>query len=235
MIVSINQPAYLPWLGYFHRIAISDIHIVLNHVQFEKNSFINRNKLRTKEGWIWVTVPIKTKGLFGKLEINTLKIPEENRWNKKHWASIVTNYSRAPYFEEYAWVVKDVYENRWVEFDGLTKTITTNILKALDIQTPILFSSDMNIEGKKDQLVLNLCKKVGATTYVSGTHGKKYLDEKKFLKDDIRVVYQDYIHPSYQQVYPGFEAYMSAIDLIFNCGPKSIDIIAKNKLSLKHG
>ena len=74
MIVSINQPAYLPWLGYFERIANSDLHIVLDHVQFEKNSFTNRNKIRTKEGWMWLSVPVKTKGKFGELNINELEI-----------------------------------------------------------------------------------------------------------------------------------------------------------------
>ena len=230
MIVSINQPAYLPWLGYFHRIAISDIHIVLDHVQFEKNSFVNRNKIRTKGGWCWLTVPLRTKGLFGNLEINTLEISQDNRWCKKHWSSIVSNYSKAPHFEEFAWVVKGIYSERWRKFNDLVKAVTNNILNTLNIQTRLLYSSQMGPAGKKDELVLNLCKEVGATTYISGPLGRGYLDEERFKKDRIRLLYHDYVHPSYRQVFPGFEPYMSVIDLLFNCGSESLGIINKDQL-----
>ena len=229
MIVSINQPAYLPWLGYFHRIAKSDIHIVLDHVQFEKNSFVNRNKIRTKEGWCWLTVPVRTKGLFGNLAINTLEISEEDKWRKKHWASIINNYSKARFFKEYAWVIENAYSSKWTKFDELMKSITNNMLKALNIQTPMLYSSQMDVRGKKDELVLNLCKEVGATTYISGPLGRGYIEEEKFKTARIRVLYHDYIHPTYRQVYGGFEPYMSVIDLLFNCGPESLNIIRKEQ------
>ena len=229
MIISINQPAYLPWLGYFHRIAISDFHILLDHVQFEKNSFVNRNKIRTKEGWCWLTVPIRTKGLFGNLAINTLEISGENKWHKKHWSSINNNYSKARFFKEYAWVIENTYSRKWTKFNELVKTITNNMLKALNIQTPILYSSQMDVRGKKDELVLNLCKEVDATTYISGPLGRGYIEEEKFEKTGIRVLYHDYRHPTYRQVYGGFEPYMSLIDLLFNCGPESLSIIRKEQ------
>lgn len=229
MIVSINQPAYLPWLGYFHRIAISDIHIVLDHVQFEKNSFVNRNKIRTKEGWCWLTVPLRTKGLFGNLEINTLEISQDNRWSKKHWSSIASNYSKAPHFEEFVWIVKGIYSESWRKFNELVKAITSNILKSLNIKTQLLYSSQMSPAGQKDELVLNLCKEVGATTYISGPLGRGYLDEAKFERNRIQLFYHDYVHPSYRQVFPGFEPYMSALDLLFNCGAESLEIINKDQ------
>ena len=232
MIVSINQPAYLPWLGYFHRIAISDIHIVLDHVQFEKNSFVNRNKIRTKEGWCWLTVPLRTKGLFGNLEIDTLEISQDNKWCKKHWSSIVSNYSKAPHFKELAWVVDEIYSDSWRLFLEPIKEITSNILKALNIKTPLLYSSQMSPVGKKDELVLNLCKEVGATTYISGPLGRGYLDEERFERNHIQLFFHDYIHPSYRQVFPGFEPYMSVIDLLFNCGTESLGIISKNQPDL---
>ena len=99
MIISINQPAYLPWLGYFERIERSDIHIVLDHVQFEKNTFVNRNKIRTKDNVIWLTVPLSTKGKFGKLQINNLEIASQINWQRKHWQTIRTCFSRAKYFK----------------------------------------------------------------------------------------------------------------------------------------
>jgi len=99
MIVSINQLTYLPWLGYYDRIAASDLHIILDHVQFEKNSMTNRNKVRTSEGWTWLTVPVLSKGKFGDLEITKLGISENTKWQKKHWNTIKGSYSKAPFFK----------------------------------------------------------------------------------------------------------------------------------------
>ncbi len=102
MIVSINQPAYLPWLGYFHRIAISDAHIVLDHVQLEKNSFTNRNKIRTREGWGWLTVPVQTPGSSAIFPIKEVEIANQKPWAAKHWQTLRLNYSKAPFFDQHA-------------------------------------------------------------------------------------------------------------------------------------
>jgi len=227
--VSINQHAYLAWPGYFHRIAISDLHIVLDHVQFEKNSLVNRNKIRTKTGWCWLSVPVLTKGLFGRLEINRLEIVKNSPWEKKHWRSLVTNYSKAPYFEMYGGILQSAYQKGHHRLNELVKEITTGILDALDIRTPILFSSEMNARGKKDELVLNLCREAGATTYISGPFGRNYLDEERFRDNGIRVFYHDYAPPTYPQVFPGFESSLSIVDLLFNCGPESRHIMEKDQ------
>lgn len=232
MIVSINQPAYLPWLGYFERIARSNLYIVLDHVQFEKNSFTNRNKMRTKTGWMWLTVPVKTKGLFGDLKINELEIDNTSRWAKKHWESIKSNYSKAKYFSEYAPYFEKIYAAEWSRLNGLMREINNYLINVFGIKTSILYSSEMNVEGKKDELVLNLCKSVGATVYLSGSQGRNYLNESLFEKEGINVIYQDYHHPEYPQVYPGFEPYMAAIDLLFNCGPDSLSIIMSNQVKI---
>lgn len=229
MIISINQPAYLPWLGYFHRIAISDLHIVLDHVQFEKNSFNNRNKVRTKEGWCWLTVSLRTKGKFGRLFINQLEISHNSRWAKKHWDTIRFNYAKAPYFAQHAPFFERVYSQRWDYLIDLMREITNYLLDAFQLKTPLLFSSEMEIEGKKGGLVLNICHAVGANVYISGPVGRNYLSEQLLQEAGIRVIYQDYNHPTYPQVYPGFEPYMSAIDLLFNCGPNSMEILMKNQ------
>jgi hypothetical protein len=224
MIVSINQPAYLPWLGYFHRIALSDIHIVLDHVQFEKNSFTNRNKIRTDRGWCWLTVPVKTKGKFGNLPINHLEIAETS-WQRKHWRALQIHYAKAPYFAEHASFFEKLYQRNWQYLKGVMDEITAYLLEAVGIHTKILFSSDMAVEGKKDELVHNLCRHVGATLYISGNLGREYLHEELFQNADIAVVYQDYHHPVYSQCYQGFEPFMAAIDLLFNYGSKSFDIL----------
>jgi hypothetical protein len=227
--LSINQPAYLPWLGYFHRIAISDAHIVLDHVQLEKNSFTNRNKVRTPEGWCWLTVPVQTAGRFGALPIKQVEIANQKPWAPKHWQTLRLNYSKAPFFDEHAGFFESIYARRWEKLAELAHEITAYLLNAFGIGTKLYFSSEMSASGKKDELVLNLCRELGATMYISGMLGRNYLREELFVQHGIAVRYDDYRHPVYPQVYPGFEPYMAAIDLLFNCGPASLEIMMKNQ------
>ncbi len=222
MVVSINQPAYLPWLGYFERIAVSDLHIVLDHVQFEKNSFTNRNKIRTAEGWTWLTVPVLTKGKFGDLGIHELEIDNRSNWRGKHWRAITQNYGKAPHFQEHAPFFEELYGQEWTRLGELCDAATSYLLKAFDIDTPLQKSSGMQPEGAKDDLVLDLCRKAGAKSYLSGALGRDYLREEIFEEAGVDVRFQDYQHPEYEQARrQGFEPYMAAIDLLFNCGPES--------------
>jgi len=221
MIVSINQPAYLPWLGYFHRIAISDLHIVLDHVQFEKNSMTNRNKIRTKEGWCWLTVPVKTKGRFGNLPIQDLEIDNLQSWDRKHLNALRSNYARAAYFGDHEPFFGEIYSAPWPRFAPLARKITEYLLKKLEIRTPLRYSSALAVPGEKSELILNICRAVGATKYLSGPFGRDYLDEAAFREAGIEVRYHDYQHLAYKQVFDGFESHMAAVDLLFNCGPES--------------
>jgi hypothetical protein len=229
MIVSINQPAYLPWLGYFHRIAVSDLHIVLDHVQFEKNSFTNRNKIRTSDGWCWLTVPVKTSGRFGDLAIDQVEISTERRWAEKHWNSIRLNYSKASYFREHADFFEAIFSHSWERLNPLLREVTTYLLNGFGIHTKIMLSSEIGVLGRKSELVLELCRKVGATSYLSGSLGRDYLDESAFQQAGIAVAYQDYHHPTYKQAYPNFEPYMGAIDLLLNCGPGSLEVLMRTQ------
>lgn len=229
MIVSINQPAYLPWLGYLERIAASDLHIVLDHVQFEKNSFTNRNKVRTKEGSTWLTIPLATKGRFGELAIHTLEFAANDPWQKKHWATLRMNYARAPFFKRYAPAYEALYTQSWSGFMPMARAFLAQHLCDLGITTPLRFSSEMQVAGSKSELVLNLCRAVGADTYLSGALGRDYLDEASFAQASIYVRYQDYAHPNYTQCQPGFEPYMGVLDLIFNHGPAAREVLLGSK------
>jgi hypothetical protein len=232
MIVSIMQAAYLPWLGYFHRIAMSDLHIVLDHVQIDKSSktkFANRNKIRTKEGWCWLTVPLKTKGRSDNLYLDRLEISNESHWGRKHWNALRLNYAKAPYFSQYASFFEELYQQQWSYLKDLNRVVTDFLLQAFEIQTPFRFSSEMEVEGQKDELILNLCRHVGAETYISGPFGRDYLREECFGDAGIKVRYHDYKHPTYQQLFPGFEAFMSAVDLLFNQGPGSLEALSKGQ------
>ena len=226
MIVSIIQPAYLPWPGYFSRIQASDLHIVLDHVQFEKNSYTNRTRIRTAQGWAWLTVPLKTKGRFGDLAISGVEIDAERGWPAKHWSTLRQNYGKAPHFAAHARFFEELYARPWQRLAGLLDAATGYLLDAFGIRTPLARSSGMAVEGRKSDLVLNLCRSAGAKVYLSGPLGRDYLDEAAFRQAGIEVRYHDYAPPTYAQAYSGFEPALSAVDLLFNHGPDSARILA---------
>lgn len=227
MIVSINQPAYLPWLGYFDRIIKSDLHIVLDHVQFEKNSVVNRNKIRTNDGWRWLTVPVITKHRFGQLDINKLEIDNSGPWRKKHLGSIQSNYSGAKFYSEYIPFYKNLYLQKEIKLAPLLEKSTKFFLNTLDIKTELIKSSSLSPQFKKSNLILELCQKVGASGYLSGPFGRDYLDKDLFNSAGIELIFHQYDHPEYIQIFDGFQPFMSIIDLLFNYGPDSTGILKK--------
>lgn len=225
MIISINQPAYLPWLGYFDRIFKSDLHIVLDHVQFEKNSVTNRNKVRTAVAWSWLSVPVLTKGRFGKLAIDQIEMDHTSNWARKHFMALQTNYSRSAHFSQHFDYFQNFYQEDWVYLAPMLQESTRYLMQELGIQTQQLRSSELSPQSKKADLILELCIKASATTYLSGPFGRDYLDEDAFEKAGIELKYHDYVHPTYDQCFDGFEPYMSVVDLLFNHGKKSLEIL----------
>jgi hypothetical protein len=228
VIVSINQPAYLPWPGYFDRIARSDLHIVLDHVQFEKNSFTNRNRIRTPAGWCWLTVPVQTRGRFGTLTIDGLEAAGDG-WRRRHWDSLRCQYARAPAFDTHAGLLEGVYRTEWPRLAPLMHTLTGHLLEAFGITTPLRFSSDLAVTGAKDELVLNLCRSVGATTYISGPFGRTYLRLERFRQAGVTVLFHDYRPPCYAQAWPDFVPGLSALDLLLNAGERSREVMMRNQ------
>lgn len=230
MILSINQPAYLPWLGYFHRIAVSDLHVVLDTVQFEKNSFVNRNRVRTREGSCWLTVPLHTKGRFGQLAIDSLETVDDG-WRRKHWDTLRQSYARAPAFASEADFFAGIYARKWPLLLPLVEEMNAHLRARLGIATRIVRASEIGAAGAKDELVLNLCRAVGATTYLSGPLGRDYLEPARFAEAGIRLAFHDYHHPIYAQAHPGFEPAMAAVDLVFNHGQESLRILSQGNVS----
>jgi len=225
MILSINQPAYLPWIGYFERIAMSDIHVVLDHVQFEKNSMVNRNRLRTAEGWCWLTVPVKTKGKFGNLPICDVEMADPSIC-LKHIKSIQANYGRADHFAARSVALFDILRGSWNRLGDLIRSVNSLLLKELEIETELVSSSDYTWGSTKGNLVLEICRHFGATEYISGPFGREYLDLEAFAKAGVKVRFHDYQVKEYDQCFKGFEPYMSVIDLLFNCGKSSRDYLS---------
>ena len=148
MIISINQPAYLPWLGYFDRIIKSDLHIILDNVQFEKNSMTNRNKARTINGWTWLSIPLFTKGLFGNLVLKNVEIDNSQNWRKKHYGTLLSSYGKAAYFKEYRSWFSEFYDREWKIMGPLLEDSTNFLLQSLGINTPMRKASEIKV-GKK--------------------------------------------------------------------------------------
>ncbi|MCZ6771389.1 MAG: WbqC family protein [Proteobacteria bacterium] len=222
MIVSINQPAYMPWLGYFDRIDASDLYVVLDHVQFEKNSFVNRNRIRTPNGTAWLTIPISTSGRFGDLPINALQTADGGRWRKKHLAALRANYAGTEYFKEIEPDLKRLYsdDDGNGSFIAPVMKLTELICSLLNVTTPMVLSSSLNADQTKSDLVLQICEKIGADGYISGPFGRDYLDLDKFAKRGIKVWMHDYESVDYRQAWPGFESHLAAIDAVSTLGPQ---------------
>jgi hypothetical protein len=228
MILAVHQPQYIPWLGYFDKIAKSDCFVFLDQVQYKPREFQNRNKIRTKDGWLWLSVPIISKGL-GRQRICDVSIDNEFPWQKKHLKSLKFWYAKAEFLNDYLAFFEGVYSRRWERLADLNVYIINYILKQLSITKPIFFESQLNIANKGTDRIIEICKKLKADTYFSGIGGKKYLEEDKFTKTDIKLIYQDFIHPKYHQQFMSnnhdFIPFMSILDLLFNEGPRSREIL----------
>ncbi len=225
MIISINQPAYLPWLGYFNRIVKSDLHIVLDHVQFEKNSFINRNKILLDGKPLWLTLPILTKGHFNDLRIEDLLIDSKINWEKKHLSSIMQAYSKSSHWIEFKDELEIIYSKNTDSLSNILDDSLKFFMKYLKIETPIEYSSKYDFRARKSDLVLEICQRFQARYYLSGPLGRNYLELTKFQDCGIEILFDDYVHPIYPQKSENFIPYLSTLDLIANCGKESLRVL----------
>ena len=224
MRVGIHQPMYLPWLGLFDRMYKCDVFVLLDNVPYSKNYFINRNKIKTANGWIWLTVPTLAKGSFGQL-ISDVRINNKVNWREQHWKSIYYSYKKAPYFSRYAEFFEQVYKREWTYLNEIIEELLIFILKSLEINTTIIKASMLNVGGVKEELILNICKAVHADEYLSGPDGKNYLSLELWHENSIKVTFHNYYHPEYPQLHGEFLPQMSIIDLLFNCGENSLEIL----------
>lgn len=227
MLTGIHQPQFLPWLGYFDKINTSDIFIFLDDVQFKKNEWQNRNRIRTAQGCQWLTVPVIHN--FGQL-IKEVQINNTIDWRKNHLTTLEQNYRKAPFFEQYFPIFENIYHQEWDLLSELNMTIILKLINEFNITTKIVKSSDFTATDDKTQRLVDLCKAVDGTTYFSGADGYKYMELEKFDHAKISITAQDFIHPIYPQLRStddknDFISHLSIIDLIFNCGPNTLPII----------
>lgn len=224
MIVSIMQPGYLPWLGFFELIYNCDLFVLLDDVQYTKKDWRNRNRIRTKGRWIWLSVPVLTKNKQSQL-INEVRINYSTNWRRKHLKAIEINYNKTKYFNDYFPYFEKLYTRDWEYLLDLDIEIINWAVKALNIKTPIIKSSGLNTEGKKEDKIINICKKLNVAELYDTKAAQDILNLDKINKSGIKIKFQDYQHPIYKQIYEPFLPYMSAIDLLFQYGPKSLNIL----------
>ena len=219
---AILQSNYIPWKGYFDMIAAVDEFILYDHVQYTKNDWRNRNKIKTPRGVEWLTIPVIASGHFGQRICDT-ETTAPGHWARKHWKSIELNYSRAPFFRDYSGRFSDFYLG--LQESNLSKinfSLITIICEILGIKTRLSWSMDYQmVEGKTERLV-GLCQAVTAQHYLSGPAAQDYLEPDRFAEAGVALEYMDYSgYPEYPQLHGQFEHGVSVIDLIFNTGPEA--------------
>lgn len=220
MMVSVHQPAYMPWLGYFDKIVRSDIFVFLDSVQYQKNSFQNRNRILGPQGPFWLTVPVKSKGHIGTILRNTL-IDDTRPWRDKHLKSIEMNYHKAPYFNECFPKLQALLATPEANLAELCWNHLQFWLTEFGIKTRIVRSSSVLLSSNKSDLILDLCKYFDANLYLSGALGRDYLNEASFASAGIKIQYQNFLHTVYPQLRDDFEPCIGIVDYWMNCGPAS--------------
>lgn len=219
--IAISQSNYIPWKGYFDLINTVDEFVLYDDMQYTKRDWRNRNKIKTKDGVQWLSIPVEVKGKYFQ-KINETKISDPE-WGYNHWATISNNYKKAPYFTEY----KDIFEHIYLSNEEkLLSKVNYIFIKAicdiLNIKTILLWSDNFELQEDRNERLVDICKKRNATEYYSGPAAKSYMDTNLFEKDNIKVTYYDYSgYPEYQQLYGEFEHAVTILDLIFSEGPNA--------------
>jgi hypothetical protein len=211
VLVAIHQPHYLPWLGYLQRMAEADLFIVLDHVQFERGNYQNRTQVRVNGAAHWLTVPVVQRSQ--KERIDEKMIDTRQDWETNHFETLGRAYGTAAVAP-----LRAIYQTPWERLVDLNDAMLQFLRAAFGIRTPLVNSSELGVEGAKSELVLHLCKAVGADALLVGLGGsRQYLDRAAFARAGVELVFQEFEHPVYPQRGPApFIAGLSAVDFLFN-------------------
>lgn len=224
-MISVNQPYFFPFIGFFHKAYLSDSFVILDDVQFPRGTtWVTRNRFKNAQGSLWLTVPVKKKGL-GLQKINAVRIYHDGRWEKKHLQSLKSAYARAPYFSEHLDFMEDIFSTKFEKLTHLNLKIINYLMQQLKIETNVVLLSQLDIHGKGDDLLRTICTKLGASRFLMQKAAKKFLDAEHFKAQGIQLVDFKPPSPVYPQLWGEFIPNLSALDLILNCGPKARDIM----------
>ncbi|HEX2565635.1 MAG TPA: WbqC family protein [Burkholderiales bacterium] len=229
MVVAIHQPHFLPWLGYLHRMAQAGLFVILDHVQFERGNYQNRTRIRMGEEARWLTVPVVQRSQKERIvdkEVDN-RLEGDRWWPRVHFGTLRHAYRDAGYFGAYGPALQDILQRRWEKLADLNQALLDMLRDAFGIRTPLVRSSALQLEGAKSELILNICREVGADTLLAGFGGSRtYLDAEAFARAGVRIAYHEFEHPVYKQAGAApFIPGLSSIDLLFNCGPQSARVL----------
>lgn len=221
----IIQSNYIPWKGYFDAINKADIVIIYDEMQFTKNDWRNRNLIKTRNGAEWISIPVKQSGKFGQ-KINETEALNQ-LWKKKHWKTIKQNYSKAKFFEEVGNILEPLYLNEEmlsVNLSEINVAFIKAINKYLGIKSELILSKNIELIGDRNQRIVNICKELNITDYISGPAAMEYMDMESFDKAGIKVEFLDYSgYAKYDQLFDDFVHQVSIIDLLFNKGKGAVN------------
>jgi hypothetical protein len=232
MQVAIHQPHFLPWLGYLDRMARSDLFILLDHVQFERRNYQNRTQIRVDEEARWLTVPVVQLSQKEKIidkRVDNPAIETSRWWGPNAYQTLRYAYRKAPYFERYSPRIQQILETRYDKLVDLNQAMLDYLRECFAIETPLVRSSELGIEGQRSGLLLNLCKAAGAKTFLGGMGGSRhYLEQEAFAAAGVEVAWQEFQHPRYVQCESAtFIPGLTALDALFNCGPDAAQFLPR--------
>ncbi len=231
MIITIHQPNYFPYPGFFHKLSLADTFVVMDDIQYQYD-YTNRNKIvaNNTEGWTRIIVPTKKQHKF--FAINNVEINNELPWRETNWRQIYESYKDSKFFNLYQEYLESLYKKEWTHLFAINLEIIKKTMEWLDIKIKIVLESQLDVSGNATERLVNVCKTIGADTYVSGIGGKTYLDERLFAENKIKLVYQNYTPIVYsQQLSKSFIPNLSILDLLANVGPNSMKLIKNNTQS----
>jgi hypothetical protein len=226
---AVLQPGYLPWLGFFEQVWRADAFVLLDDVQFDKHGWRNRNRIKTPTGPQWLTVPVRTHNCRQPRIVDVVIEPTQHRWPARHLHTLHTNYASAPHFD---WLFDDLcnaLEQPWQRLVDLDVALTNLLCDKLGLPAPQHRASTLGIAGERSQRLVRICQQLDCTHYYSGAAARDYLDLDLFEQAGIAVTFQDYQHPTYPQRYGDFVSHLSVVDLLFNCGPASLDVLTADQ------
>jgi hypothetical protein len=225
MVVTIHQPEHLPWLGFINKVDQADLLILLDNVQYRERYFQNRNRILSATGVTWLRVPVFSKNHRQK-KICDIEIDNTQNWQHKYLETLRYSYKEHPYYQEYVSFFHNLCIQQWTRLAEFNEHIIHYFFAALGINTPIVRASDLDGQGSSSELLLDLCRKTHATAYLAGQSAGNYLTEEIFYEQGIKVLHHRFNHPRYPQFRrTDFVSHLSVLDLLFNCGPQSLEVV----------
>lgn len=224
-VLAAHQPNFLPWAGLFHKVGQADVWVLADDVQFSRGGLTNRNRFRTATGWQWLTVPVLTRGR-GDQRICDVEILPDGGWRHKHLQTLECNYAHAPFYDSYAPSIAAIYHRQWNRLLDLNLALLHFLLQQLGMAVEVKLSSALELRQGRTTRLVDMALACDCEVYLAGSGASRdYIDEAAFVAAGVECRFGTFAHPHYRQCHPGFEANMSVLDILFNCGSDSREVI----------